>query len=64
MSNIAPTPLPPPDLAKSLINRVGVAEGYAYDLANGRRGPSLKLARKIKDELGIPVDAWPMPEKV
>lgn len=53
---------PQTSLAKQLQD-LGVANGHAYDLANGRRRPSLTLARKIEDELGIPMSAWPMPEK-
>lgn len=50
------------NLAKRLKD-LGIANGHAYDLANGRRTPSLKLARKIESELGVPMTAWPMPEK-
>lgn len=45
------------------LQEIGVANGHAYDLANGRRSPSLKLARRIEAEMGIPMSAWPMPEK-
>jgi len=45
------------------LQEIGVANGHAYDLANGRRSPSLKLAREIETKLGIPMSAWPMPEK-
>lgn len=36
----------------------GVSLGYASDLANGRRLPSLPLAARIEEELGIPATAW------
>jgi len=51
-----------PSIAQRL-QSIGVAVGYSYDLANGYRSPSLKKAREIEEKLGIPVSAWPMPEK-
>lgn len=50
-------------LARSLTEKVGVKGGHAYDLANGRRTPSLALALRIEKALGIPPSAWPMPSK-
>lgn len=42
---------------------IGVSKPYAHQLASGRRAPSLKLALKIQDRLGVPVTVWPLPRK-
>jgi hypothetical protein len=34
------------------IKTIGIANGYAYDLANGKREPSLKLALQIWAKTG------------
>lgn len=45
------------ELAASL-RALGVSAGYASDLAQGKRQPSLTLAVKIEEQLSIPVAAW------
>lgn len=35
------------------LQSVGVANGYSYDIANGRRKPSTKLALRIFRETGL-----------
>lgn len=42
------------------LQRIGISKPYAHQLASGRSSPSLKMAIKIKSELGVPVDAWPL----
>lgn len=44
-----------------LLRGFGLSQGYAYDLANGARKPSLKMAVRLQQELGIPVTFWPAP---
>lgn len=41
-----------PSLAGRL-HSLGVANGYAYDIANGKRQPSQKLAVRIFRETGL-----------
>lgn len=48
---------------KLLRDKVGISDGYAFDLANGHREPSLKMAIRIREATGIPVEIWPLPEK-
>lgn len=42
---------------------IGVSKPYAHQLVSGRRSPSLKLALKIQERLGVPVKSWPMARK-
>lgn len=48
----------PKALATRLRETLGVSAGYASDLANGNRKPSLEKAVEIEAKLGIPVAAW------
>lgn len=41
-----------PSVALQLVS-LGVANGYAYDIANGKRQPSQKLAVRIFRETGL-----------
>lgn len=50
-----------PSLALQLVG-IGVRKSYAYMLAGGERTPSLGLALKIEEKLGIPASAWPLPK--
>lgn len=43
---------PTPSLAARL-HEIGVANGYAYDIANGKRAPSQKLAVRIFRSTGL-----------
>ena len=44
--------------AQVLREKIGLSQGYASDLANGKRRPSLKLAVRIQREIGIPITHW------
>jgi transcriptional regulator with XRE-family HTH domain len=46
------------ELARALREKVGVSTGYASDLALRRRTPSLALALKIEELIGVPVNSW------
>lgn len=48
----------PRALAGQLRDKLKMSTGYASDLANGKRVPSLKLAATIEAQLGIPASAW------
>lgn len=48
----------PKDLAAKLREKLGLSAAYASQLANGKREPSLTLAVRIEDALGIPTAAW------
>jgi transcriptional regulator with XRE-family HTH domain len=50
--------------AAELAKVAGVTRQYAHQLLTGERSPSLEKAIEIRDRLGIPVEAWPMPKKV
>jgi transcriptional regulator with XRE-family HTH domain len=52
----------PKALANRLRDELGVSTGYASDLANGNRSPSLRLALEIQEKLLIPPTAWPRPK--
>lgn len=39
-----------------VIRKVGVAKSYFYDVMNGNSVPSLQIARKISEELEVPLD--------
>lgn len=41
-----------------------VPRSYAWQLANGKRSPSLALAKRLEADTGIPATSWPMPEAV
>jgi len=60
MSNHATTVVSADDLRKTL----GLSRSYAWELASGTRTPSMEMAIRIRDGLGVPLDAWPMPKKV
>ena len=40
------------------LKALGVPSGYASELANGKKTPSLKLAQRIEAALGYPASAW------
>lgn len=48
----------PRELARDLVSRLGISPGYASDLANGNRSPSLEIAVRAEDELKIPPRWW------
>ncbi len=48
----------PKALAGRLRDELKLSTGYASDLANGKRVPSLKVASEIEAKLGIPASAW------
>lgn len=49
----------PKDLSASLMREpLLLTKSHASQLANGRRNPSLALAVRIEDELGIPPRFW------
>lgn len=50
----------PPNPVAQQLQEIGVRSGYAYDLANGKRTPSLRMAREIEAQIGIPLSAWPL----
>ncbi|MCA3699693.1 MAG: helix-turn-helix transcriptional regulator [Brevundimonas sp.] len=52
---MANKPLP---TAAQLREKLGLSRGYACDLANGNRKPSLKLALRIEQEFGVPASHW------
>lgn len=39
-----------------VIDNLKVAKSYFYDVMNGRTIPSLIMARKFSNELGVPLD--------
>ena len=45
-------------------SRLGVTEAYVTYLRNGSGGkrPSLEMARKIEDLLGVPMRSWTLPD--
>jgi transcriptional regulator with XRE-family HTH domain len=45
-------------IASELQSKVGLSQAYASQLATGRRSPSLALAVKIEERLGIPPRFW------
>lgn len=55
----SPTPEERRALAKAL-EGIGIKQSYASLIAHGRRTPSLKLALKIEENLGIPPSRWPL----
>jgi transcriptional regulator with XRE-family HTH domain len=38
--------------------RFGISEGYLSDLKNGRVSPSLKLAARLSEEVGVPIESF------
>ena len=40
----------------------GVRQGYAHELAHGKKTPSLKLAQELEMKLGYPAGAWRLGE--
>ncbi|MGH6979519.1 MAG: helix-turn-helix domain-containing protein [Brevundimonas sp.] len=48
----------PKEIAAALRSKVGLSAGYASELANLQRTPSLRLALKIEAALGIPPSHW------
>ncbi|WP_158584935.1 helix-turn-helix domain-containing protein [Brevundimonas sp. LPMIX5] len=48
-------------LAKALKDRVGISTSYAHEIAHGQRTPSLRLAVKIEQVLGIAPARWVSP---
>ena len=38
--------------------KFGISVGYLSDLKNGRVGPSLRLAKRFRDECHIPIEAF------
>ena len=51
-------PKEPSEFAKLLASKVKVSPGYASDLANGKRTPSLLKAVNFEREYGIPCRFW------
>jgi transcriptional regulator with XRE-family HTH domain len=43
---------------QAALERIGISRSYAYELAHGKRTPSLRLARHIAEKTGIDVDVW------
>lgn len=60
VSHMAKTRFPtePKELARLLVEKAGLSIGYASDLANAKREPSLKLAAQLERELKIPCLFW------
>jgi transcriptional regulator with XRE-family HTH domain len=48
----------PKELARTLRDRFGLSKGYASQLANGLRVPSLDLAVRLEDEMKIKPRVW------
>jgi transcriptional regulator with XRE-family HTH domain len=48
--------------AKDLREKLGLSKGYASDLISGKRLPSLTLATRIRDQLGVPIERWVAPQ--
>lgn len=44
--------------AQVLKDKFSLSKGYASDLINRKRRPSLDLAVRIERELGVPATAW------
>lgn len=44
--------------AQVLKDKFSLSKGYASDLINRKRRPSLDLAVRIEHELGVPASAW------
>lgn len=44
--------------ALQLRESFGLSKGYASDLVNRKRSPSLALAVQIEREFGVPVATW------
>lgn len=40
------------------LQRIGVSKPYSHQLIGGTRTPSMKLAARIRDALGVPMEAW------
>ena len=53
----AETKIRPTDLARA----TGITIQFASQLLRGERSPSLKMAKVIEKETGIPVSSWPRP---
>jgi len=49
------------ELARKL-RGIGISRVYAWQIAKGKRAPSLTLAQRIETELKIPPKTWPLPE--
>jgi len=58
MINAFTPPDAPADFAKLLASKVKVSTGYASELANRIKTPSLKLALEFEREYGIPPSFW------
>ena len=43
---------------RDVAKRLEIDESYVSLLVSGQRTPSLQLAARIQEELGIPIDAW------
>lgn len=52
------TDLPPKEFSKALRDGMGLSASYASELVSGKRSPSLALAVRIEDRLGIPTSFW------
>lgn len=46
------------DVTIAGLRGIGISAPYASQLVSGERTPSLKLALRIKRELGVPVEYW------
>jgi len=51
-------PSEPTELAKVLVDRANVSPSYASELANKRKVPSLKMAVRLEQRIGIPPRFW------
>jgi hypothetical protein len=56
--------LSPQELARDLIDKVGLKRSYASQLANRQKTPALPLAVKIERILDIPPSFWVTDEAV
>lgn len=50
-----------PSITAADLQRIGVSKPYAHQLASRARKPSLTMAVRIEDELGVPVRTWLAP---
>ena len=50
-------------LADALKTRVGLKAGFASQLANAHKRPSLDLALRIEELAGIPANLWGSPNR-
>lgn len=51
------------DIKASDLQKLGMSKVYAHQLLAGGKSPSLALALKIEEKLGISPRVWPLPKK-